>query len=65
MADRKRSLCPLQHALNMASRLVFKARRLCHVSSLVEELKLFAVDKRIEAKILLLAFGARGVPLDL
>ena len=54
----KCSLRPLQLALNMAARLVFKARRSCHVSPLLDQLKWLPVDKRIEQKILTLVFKA-------
>ena len=51
---------PLQLALSTAARLVFKARRSCHVSPLLDQLKWLPVDKRIEQKILSLVFKARN-----
>lgn len=55
----KCSLRPLQLALNMAARLIFKARRSCHVSPLLEKLSWLPIDKRIESKILALTLKAR------
>jgi len=56
----KCSLRPLQLALNMAARLVFKTRRSCHVSPLLDQLKWLLIKKRIEEKILTLVFKARN-----
>jgi hypothetical protein len=56
----KCSLRPLQLALNMAARLVFKAKRSCHITPLLEQLKWLPIEKRIEEKILTLVFKARN-----
>ncbi len=50
----------IQLALNMAARLVFKARRSCHVSPLLDQLKWLPIDKRIEQKVITLVFKARN-----
>jgi len=44
----KCSLRPLQLALDMAARLVFKARRSCHVSAILKQLPVLPIEKRIE-----------------
>jgi len=44
----------------MAARLVFNARRSCHVSPLLDQLKWLPIEKRIEEKILTLVFKARN-----
>ncbi len=56
----KISLRPLQLALNMAARFVYKARRSCHITPLLQQLQWLPVDKRIEHKILTLAYKARN-----
>ncbi len=56
----KCSLRPLQLALNMAARLVFKARKSFHVSPLLNQLKWLPIDQRIEEKILTLVYKARN-----
>jgi len=38
---------PLKLALNMAARLVFKARRSCHISDLLDQLKWLPIKKRV------------------
>ena len=48
----KKSIKPLQLAENMASRLVFRARKFDHVSPLLKELRWLPVDLRIQSKIL-------------
>jgi len=55
----KYSLHPLQLALNMAARLVFKARRSCHVSPL-RPAKVVADRKTHREKILTLVLKARN-----
>jgi len=52
------SLRPLQLALKMAARTVFKANRSCHISPLLDQLKWLPIDKRIEEKNLTLVFKA-------
>jgi len=44
----------------MAVRLVFTARWSCHVSCLFDQLKWLPIEKRIEEKILMLAFKPRN-----
>jgi len=61
----KCSLRPLQLALNMAARLVFNAKRSCHVSPLLDQQKWLPIEKRIEAKILTLVFKARNGLMNL
>lgn len=56
----KCSLRPLQLALNMAARLVCNAKRSCHVSPLLKELRWLPIEKRIELKILTLTLKARS-----
>jgi hypothetical protein len=56
----KSSLRPLQLALNTAARLVYRARRSCHVTPLLQQLQWLPVEKRIEHKILTLAYKARN-----
>ena len=56
----KCSLRPLQLALNMAARLVYKARRSCHVSPLLKERRWLPIEKCIEEKILTMTFKARN-----
>jgi len=56
----KCSLRPLQFALNMAARLVYKVRRSCHVSPLLKELRWLPVEKRVEEKNLTTTFKARN-----
>ncbi len=56
----KSSLRPLQLALNMAARLIYKAKRSCHVSPLLKELHWLPIEKRIEEKILTITFKARN-----
>jgi len=50
----------MQLALNLAARLVFKAKRSCHISPLLEQLKWLPIEKSIEEKILTLVFKARN-----
>ena len=56
----KCSLRPLQLALNMAARLIYKAKRSCHVSPLLKELRWLPIEKRIEEKILTITFKAHN-----
>jgi len=44
----------------MAARLVYKARRSCHVSPLLRELRWLPIEKRIEEKIFTVTFKARN-----
>ena len=48
----KCSLRPLQLAQNMAARLVFRARKSCHITPLLQQLDWLPINKRIEEKIL-------------
>jgi hypothetical protein len=54
------SLRPLQLAMNMAARLVCKARRSCHVTPLLKQLQWLPIKNRIEQKILMMTFKARN-----
>jgi len=56
----KSSLWPLQLALNTAIRLVFKSRRSCHVSPLLQNLSWLPIEKSTEGKILALTYKARN-----
>jgi len=56
----KCSVRPLQLALNMAARLVYKARRSCHVSPLLKELRWLPIERRVEETILTITFKARN-----
>jgi len=56
----KCSLRPLQLALNMAARLVYKARRSCDVSPLLKELRWLPIKRRIEENTLTMTFKARN-----
>ena len=55
----KCSLRPLLLALNMAARLVYQAKRSCHISPLLKELRWLPIEKRIEEKILTITSKAR------
>ena len=44
----------------MAARLVYRARRSCHITPLLQQLQWLPVEKRIEHKILTLAYKARN-----
>ena len=52
----KCSLRPLQLAQNMAARLVFKARKSCHITPLLKQLEWLPIAKRIEEKTLMPTF---------
>jgi hypothetical protein len=56
----KCSLRPLELAMNMAARLVCKAKRSCHVTPLLKQLQWLPIQNRIQQKILTLTFKARN-----
>ncbi len=56
----KCSLRPLQLAQNMAARLVFKARKSCHITPLLKQLEWLPVDKRIEEKVLKIVYKSQN-----
>ena len=55
----KCSLRPLQLVLNMAARLIYQAKRSCHISPILKELRWLPIEKRIEEKVLTITFKAR------
>jgi len=56
----KCSLRPLQIALSMVARLIYKAMRSCHASALLKELRWLPIEKRVEEKVFTINFKARN-----
>jgi len=43
-------IAPTQLALNMAARLIYKAKQSCHVSPILKQLRWLPTKKRVEEK---------------